>query len=86
MINKWWFQIPKKRNLLPKRHLVYSKWVLKKNMIQDTSSGMGYTQIIGFVLTDKYSQVVSVFTLYIILLLWLINKFYYQATDVETIF
>ena len=55
-------------------------------MIQDTSSGMGYTQIIGFVLTDKYSQVVSVFTLYIILLLWLINKFYYQATDVETIF
>ena len=66
--------------------LIDSKLVFKKKIYGQFRAHLvpqGYTQISRLEFTDKYPQVVTDITLHIILLMWLINKGYYQKIYVQ---
>ena len=64
------------------RNQIDSKWVFKKKrdgQLRSLLVARGYTQILGVEFTENYSSVVTDVLLYIILLMWLINKWDYQT-------
>ena len=79
----------KRRNVLPNRHIIDSKWVFKKKrdgQFRACLVGQGYIQVPGIYFTNNYSPVVTDVTLRFILLMWLINKWDSQIIDAETVF
>ena len=73
----------------PNRCLIDSKWVFKKKsdgQFWARLLAQGHTQISGLEFTQNYSPVVTDATLCVILLMWLINKWYSQNIYVETLF
>ena len=87
MINKKVWRKYKRGNMPPNRRLIDSKWVFKKKsggQFRASIVARGHTQIpwVGF--TYKYSPAVTDVTLYVILLMWLIKKWYYQTIGIET--
>ena len=72
----------------PNRRLIDSKWVFEKKSDGKFRARLvrGHTQITGVDFTYNYSLVVTDVKICVILLIWLINKWYYQTIDVETLF
>ena len=73
----------------PNKRITESKWVLKKKIDIKFRARLvvwGYNQIPGVDFTNNYSPVVTDVTLYVILLMWLLNKLYSHNIYIETHF
>ena len=73
----------------PNRRLIDSKWVFKNKRYGQFRALLvvwGCTQVPGIDFTENYSPVVTDFMPGFILIMWLINKWDSQTTDIETAF
>ena len=89
MINKGVWRKSKRGNMSPNRRLIDSKWVFDKKrdgQLRALIVAWGDTQIQGVELTENYLPLVTYFTLCVILLMGLVNKWYSQNIDIETAF
>ena len=79
----------KRINVPPNKCIVESKWVFKKKRGIQLRARLvitGYTKIPGEDFTNKYSPVVTDVKLCVILLMWLLNKYYSNNMYIETEF
>ena len=89
MINRGVYRKPKRRNRPPNRRLIDSKWVFRKKGDDQFRAFLvrwKYPQVPGIYFTKNYPPAVTDVTLRVILIMWLIKKWYSQTMDVETAF
>ena len=73
----------------PNRRLIDSKWVFKKKIYGQFRAHLvarGYTQFPRVEFNENHSSAVTDITLRVILIMWLINKWYSETIDAETEF
>ena len=89
MINKGVWRKHQRRNMPPNRYLIDSKRAFKNKLygrFRTRLVAQGYTQIPVLYFTNNFSPVVTDVTIRVILLMWLINKWYYKTIGVKTEF